>query len=191
MTTIAAIQGDTWAVVAYDSRITEDSRMFTLPGRGGKVAQNGPYLLGAAGDLRAINLLHHVFRPPAPPAQERGEKLDKFMSSKFIPALKSCFDDAQYGEKGAQDSSVLAAVNGTVYEIGSNYEWCHDQRGIYAIGTGGAYALGALYQSNDGRKKKSLTIARSSLKSALAIAASLDVSTGGNIHVITQRSDSS
>lgn len=191
MTTIAAIQGDTWAVIAYDSRITEDSRLFTLPNISGKVAQNGPYLLGAAGDLRAINLLHHVFKPPVPSPGDRGAKLNKFISSRFVPALKACFDEAQYGEKGSQDSSVIAVVNGTVYEIGSNYEWCHDQRGIYAIGTGSAYALGALYESNDGRRKKTLTTARSSLKSALAIASALDVNTGGNIHVITQKSDGS
>lgn len=191
MTTIAAIQGDSWAVIAYDSRITEDSRAFTLPNISGKVAQNGPYLLGAAGDLRAINLLHHTFKPPAPSPSMRGARLNEFISSKFIPALKTCFDDAQYGEKGAQDSSVIAVVNGTVYEIGSNYEWCHDQRGIYAIGTGGTYALGALYESNDGRRKKTLTTARSSLKSALAIASLLDVNTGGNIHVVTQKFETS
>jgi ATP-dependent protease HslVU (ClpYQ) peptidase subunit len=189
VTTIAAIQGDSWAVIAYDSRITEDSRLFTLPGNSGKVAQNGPYLLGAAGDLRAINLLHHVFRPPAPPPGDKGVKLDKFISSKFVPALKACFDEAQYGEKGSQDSSVIVVINGTVYEIGSNYEWCHDEGGIYAIGTGSSYALGALYESNDGRRKKTLTTARSSLKSALTIASALDVNTGGSIHVITQKSD--
>lgn len=191
MTTIAAIQGDGWAVIAYDSRITDDSRSFTLPNVGGKVAQNGSYLLGAAGDLRAINLLHHTFRPPSPSASLRGAKLNEFISAKFVPALKSCFDDAQYGEKGSQDSSVMAVVNGTVYEIGSNYEWCHDQRGIYAVGTGGSYALGALYESNDGRRKKTLTTARSSLKSALAIASLLDVNTGGNIHVQTQKFEGS
>jgi ATP-dependent protease HslVU (ClpYQ) peptidase subunit len=187
MTTIAAIQGDGWAVVAFDSQITEDTRAFLLPTSGGKVAQNGPYILGAAGDMRAINLLHHTFRPPAPPPLERGIKLDHFMATKFVPALKACFDEAQYGEKGAQDSSILVLANGTVYEIGAGYDWCHDQRGIYAIGTGAGYALGSLYESNDARKKKALTSARTNLRSALAIASLLDVHTGGDIHIMTQK----
>lgn len=187
MTTIAAIQGDGWAVVGFDSQITEDSRVFLLPNSNGKVAQNGPYILGAAGDLRAINLLHHSFRPPTPSPAERGVKLDKFISTKFVPALKACFDEAQYGEKGSHESSILAVVNGTVYEIGANYDWCHDQRGIYAVGTGAAYALGALYQSNDARKRKSLTSARTNLKSALSISSLLDVNTGGTIHILTQK----
>lgn len=187
MTTIAAIQGDTWAVVGFDSQITEDSRVFLLPNSAGKVAQNGPYILGAAGDLRAINLLHHSFRPPAPPPSDRGPKLDRFISTKFVPALKSCFEDSNYGEKGSHESSIIAVVNGTVYEIGANYDWCHDQRGIYAVGTGSSYALGALYESNDGRKRRTLTSARANLRSALTIASLLDVNTGGAVHVLTQK----
>jgi ATP-dependent protease HslVU (ClpYQ) peptidase subunit len=190
MTTIAAIQGDGWAVVGFDSQITEDSRIFLLPSAAGKVAQNGPYILGAAGDLRAINLLHHTFRPPAPAPTERGLKLDKFISTKFVPALKSCFDEAQYGEKGSHESSIIAVVNGTVYEIGADYDWCHDQRGIYAVGTGSSYALGSLYESNDGRKRRTLTAARANLRSALTIASLLDINTGGTIHISTQKFES-
>ena len=57
MTTIAAIQGEGWAVVAYDSRVCEDNRSFILPKDAGKVVRNGQYILGAAGDMRALRLL--------------------------------------------------------------------------------------------------------------------------------------
>lgn len=186
MTTIAAIQGDGWAVVGYDSLVTEDSRAFFLPKESGKVGKNGPYLLGAAGDMRAINLVLHSLKPPYPNASDVGAKLDKFISTKFVPALKSCFDEAQYGEKGSQDSSVIVVVNGSVYEVGSNYEWCRDREGLYAIGSGSDYALGSMYEAHQG-KKRTMTHARSSLKSALAISSLLDVNTGGELHILTQK----
>lgn len=185
MTTIAAIQGDGWAIVGYDSRVTEDSRIFSLPKDAGKVVRNGSYLLGAAGDMRAVNLLAHVFKPPVPAATDFGLKLDRFISSKFIPALKSCFDEAQYGEKGENDSTVLVVIHGRIYEIGSGYDWCHDERGLYGIGSGAAYALGAMYVAQEG-KKRTMSQARSSVKAAVAIAARLDPSTAEPVYILTQ-----
>jgi len=143
MTTIAAVQGKGWAVVGFDSRVSDDNRIYQLPKNQGKVVQNGAYLLGAAGDMRAINLLSDVLVPPTPP-HIIDKELDKFISTKFIPALKKCFDDAQYGEKGEHDSAIIAVVNGVIYDIGSEYDWCRDAHGLYAVGTGSQYALGAL-----------------------------------------------
>jgi len=93
VTTIAAIQGEGWAVVAYDSRVTEENRAYVLPKDAGKVVRNGSYILGAAGDMRAVNLLAHTLKPPVPAPTDVGIKLDKFISSKFVPALKACFSN--------------------------------------------------------------------------------------------------
>jgi ATP-dependent protease HslVU (ClpYQ) peptidase subunit len=190
LTTLAAIQGDGWAVIGYDSRVTEDNRIFVLPKESGKVVKNGQYIFGAAGDMRAVNLLAHTFKPPAPSATDYGVKLDKFISSKFVPALKSCFDEAQYGEKGEQDSTVLVVVHGTIYEIGSGYDWCHDDSGVYAMGSGAQYALGAMLASLEG-KKRTMPAARSIVKAAVSISARLDPSTGEPVHVLAQKWDTS
>lgn len=185
MTTIAAMQGDGWAVVGYDSRVTEDNRIFTLPKDAGKVVKNGSYILGAAGDMRAVNLLAHTFKPPVPAPTDVGTKLDKFISSKFIPALKMCFDEAQYGEKGEQDSSVLVVIHGRVYEIGSGYDWCLDEAGIYAFGSGGSYALGAMHAAAVG-KKRTMSHARANVRSAVEIATGLDPASGEPVHILVQ-----
>ena len=189
MTTIAAYQGSTWAVVAYDSKVTEDSRVFTLPKQSGKVFQKGPYILGAAGDMRAVNLLAHTFKPPSPVLNElEGAALDRFMSTKFIPSLKACFEEANYSEKGEQDSTVLAIVNGKVYEIGSNYEWCHDVTGLYALGSGSAYALGAMHALKDSMRG-GIVNARTIVKEAVLIASRLDSDSGEPVYVLSQRPD--
>lgn len=185
MTTIAAVQGDGWAVVGYDSRVTEDSRVFTLPSDNGKVVRNGRYLIGAAGDLRAVNLVSHAFRPPPAPETADRLELDRFVATKLVPALKSCFEAANYGEKGEQDSTIVVVVSGTVYEIGSNYEWCHDSYGLHGLGSGGSFALGALHSSIGGRRV-TIQQARAAVRSAVSIAARLDSQTGGPVHTASQ-----
>jgi ATP-dependent protease HslVU (ClpYQ) peptidase subunit len=185
LTTLAAVQGEGWAVIGYDSRVTEENRIFSLPKDAGKVVRNGQYILGAAGDMRAVNLLAHTFKPPVPTASEYGTKLDKFMSAKFIPALKQCFDDAQYGEKGETDSSVLALIHGRVYEIGGGYDWCLDETGIYAVGSGSDYALGAMFALTEG-KKRTMSHAKSIVKSGIQIATRLDPQTAEPIYIISQ-----
>ena len=172
-------------MIGYDSRVTEENRIFVLPKDAGKVIRNGQYILGAAGDMRAVNLLAHTFKPPVPAATDHGVKLDKFISAKFIPALKQCFDDAQYGEKGEQDSSVLVVVHGRIYEVGNGYDWCLDEAGIYAMGSGSDYALGAMHAYAEG-KKRTLSHAKASVRNAVAIASRLDPGTGEPIHVISQ-----
>jgi len=186
MTTLAAVQGDRWAAFAWDSRVTEEnSRTYELPKKSGKLVENGPYFLGAAGDMRAVNLLTFSFRPPTPPELARGLELDRFISSKFIPELRKCFEGNGYGKDGENDSQVLVIVHGTVYEVGSNYDWCFDSRGIYSRGSGSAYALGALeVELRD--KKRTLQNSKASLRRALEAAASFDPGTGGPIHVQTQ-----
>lgn len=185
MTTIAAVQGKNWAVVGFDSRVSDDSRVYQLPKNQGKVVKNGEFLLGAAGDMRAINLMSHVLVPPMPPPHT-DERLDKFISTKFVPSLKKCFDEAQYGEKGEHDSSLLVVVNGVIYDIGSNYDWCRDSYGLYAVGTGAQYALGALNSMAEG-KNRTLAGAKQMVKDAVKIACRLDSNSAEPVNLLVQK----
>lgn len=187
MTTIAAVQGNGWAVVGFDSRVSDDNRVYQLPKNQGKVSQNGSYLIGAAGDMRAINLMSDVLiTPPPPPYAD--ERLDKFMSNKFIPTLKSCFDEAQYGDKGEHESSIVVIVNGVIYDIGTSYDWCRDAYGLYAVGTGSQYALGALNSMAEG-KNRTLAAAKQMVKDAVRIACRLDSSSAEPVNLLVQKFD--
>jgi ATP-dependent protease HslVU (ClpYQ) peptidase subunit len=191
MTTIVGVQGDGFAVICVDSRI---STMFagglaqvgTLKEGSSKVSTNGKYLLGAAGDVRAINILHHVFQPPTPPPNLRGKKLDQFFTAKFIPALRECFDAQGYSVPdlnenkehiAEQGSSILVAINGTIYIVDGDYSWASESNGIYSVGSGSSYALGAM-QVLLRSKKTTLHQAKSSALRALAIASKFDPYTG-------------
>lgn len=190
MTTIVGIQGNGYAVIASDSRIasTDESgsiyQVTTLSNRLSKISQNGRYIIGAAGDLRAINLLHHVFVPPTPGLSTTGSNLDRFMVKQFVPALRTCFDTAGYNSANKDspnlaeyESTIIVAINGMIYIIDGDYSCLSDRMGIYAIGSGAAYALGSLH-SLIGKKELTITQAKNISMRSLGVAAKFDPYTG-------------
>lgn len=199
MTTIVGIQGDTFAVVCSDSRVSsfdESGLAFqitTLGAGTSKIATNGKYILGAAGDVRAINILHHAFTPPTPPANAYGKKLDQFITRQFIPSLRHVFDEQGYSlpERENSDhlaehsSTIIVVVHGTLYIIEGDYSWTSDTSGIYAIGTGSSYALGAL-QALVGGKKLSAQQAKTAGVKALTVASKFDPYTGSPFQSFVQ-----
>jgi ATP-dependent protease HslVU (ClpYQ) peptidase subunit len=202
MTTIIAIQGDSYSLVCSDSRIStiDDggfaSQIVTLRDGSGKVAANGKYLLGAAGDMRAINILHHAFQPPTPPPGTKGKKLDQFITAKFIPALRTCFEQQGYAlpERDSSNhlaehsSVILVSIHGSIYVVDGDYSWTSDSTNTYALGTGSPYALGALNVLMPKRKISSAQAKTIALK-AIAVAAKYDPYTGSPFHCHIQESE--
>lgn len=201
MTTIIGIQGDGFCVIGVDSRVSsfEDggyaSQIMTLREGTTKVASNGKYLVGVAGDVRAINILHHVFQPPPAPVNIVGRKLDEFVTAKFIPALRECFEQQGYASPESNeekrhiaehDSTVLVAVNGCIYVIDGDYSWASDANGIYALGSGGAYALGACQASFGSKQKVTIQIAKTLLLKSLNVASRFDPHTGAPYYLFVQ-----
>ena len=196
MTTIVGLQGDGFAVICVDSRISEVGRFGTLREGSTKVAVNGKYLLGAAGDVRAINILHYAFNPPAPPPNIKGRKLDEFITQKFIPALRECFESQGYASPDSNeekrhiaehDSTILVVINGVIYIIDGDYAWSAEANGHYAIGSGSDYALGALTAILP-YAKFDIASARKAGMKALSIAAKFDPDTGAPFHWFLQES---
>ena len=203
MTTIIGIQGDGFAVIGVDSRIasvedneTVTTQIFTLAETNSKIASNGRYLIGAAGDVRAINILHHAFKPPECPANLKGKKLDHFFTVKFIPALMECFDAQRYSQPqnenslhmAEQGSAIVVSINGMLYVVDGDYSWASDMSGVYAIGTGAQYALGAAF-SLIGKTRSSIGTARTIVIKSLAAAARFDPNTGAPFHIHVQSNE--
>lgn len=199
MTTIIAIQGPDFALVCSDSRIStmDDggfaSQITTLGYNTSKVAENGKYLLGAAGDMRAINILHHAFQPPLIPPATSGKKLDNFITTKFVPSLRECFEKQGYASPQTEESShiaqhgstVLVVASGVIYVVDGDYSWTSDANGFYALGTGAGYALGAL-QVLCTSKNMTLAQAKKYALKAINVAAKYDPYTGGPFHCYNQ-----
>lgn len=202
MTTIVGIQGDGFSILCSDSRIStvdDDgyvSYIQTLSPTMSKIAQVGPYLIGVAGDIRAINLVNYAFQPPVPPGTMKGKKLDEFITVKFISALRECFDSNGYSPPpkessdhvAQQGSSMIVSVNKTIYQIDNDYAWTTDASGLYAIGTGAFYALGALNILCP--KMPTLTQAKRHILKSLSTAAKYDPHTGQPYQTYIQDSTS-
>lgn len=202
MTTIIALQGEGFAVVGSDSRISTiygeaSSEVGTLSATNPKIGTNGKYILGAAGDLRAINILHHAFQPPVCPPTLKGKKLDRFITTKFIPALRACFDEQGYSQPenkdgkdhiAQHDSQIVCVVNNTIYIIDGDYSWFINNTGLYSIGSGSSYAIGALSVITS---SGSMTVqnAKKAITKCLTIAARFDPHTGSPFTVYTQGID--
>jgi ATP-dependent protease HslVU (ClpYQ) peptidase subunit len=203
MTTIVGYQGEDFAVISVDTRITsidDHGSIYQVSSLGPgctKVAQNGKFLLGAAGDMRAINILHHVFQPPSPTPSLRGRKLDAFMTQKFVPSLIECLDSNGYSpperdsseHKAEQGSTIVAVVNATIYVIENDYAWMSEASCLYATGSGSAYALGALQSITGGKKTLTPMQAKKACLKALGIAAKYDAYTGAPFQTFLQGRD--
>lgn len=173
MTTLVGIQGDGWAILGCDSMVNQEGKIYRLPADYPKLSQRGKIVIGAAGDLRATNVLK-VMDMPQP---ETGADLDFFVEKSLTPALREAFRDA--GIKKKADITCLAAVKGVLYEIGTE-DWCRDSSGYYAVGSGSSYALGALHAIG--------TKDFSAASRALDIAISLDSGTTWPSLVLLQKS---
>ena len=189
MTTILAIQGDDFCAIGSDSQWGDDY------GRVGKMTQPkvvavGKYFIGLAGDTRGANIIQHVFvAPPLPKLS--GNKLTKFMVTQFIPAYRECLEHNGLGlpqyESNPAEASVEALVcaNGVVYQIDSDYSTEMDANGLYAIGSGAHYGLGAM-QMHVGNRKVASTVAKRLLLKSLSISAKFDSGSGAPFHTFIQ-----
>lgn len=203
MTTIIGVQGPGWSIIGSDSKISSfDDQGYitsqsTLPRHSSKIAEKNGYLLGAAGDVRAINLLHHVYEPPSTRYATTREKLDQHITKRVIPTLRQCFDDEGFSppEKGDRDhkaehnSTVIISVKGRIYVVESDYSWVEDETNIYVLGTGSQFARAAMHVITEGvdvgkiSQKKAIPM----VEKALETACTFDPYSGGPFHIFTQK----
>ena len=86
--------------------------------------------------------------------------------------------------KAEHDSELLVAINQTLYHIDGDYSWFTDQTGIYTLGTGAPYALGALHNMPIPRNPAQ---AKKQAIKALATASKYDPNTGSPYHTNIQQ----
>ena len=165
MTTIIAIQHQDGVTMIADSRINADGQPYFHSDMV-KIVSRGKYLIGVAGRVVASQAIQNSWTPPSLGTYKG--KLYNFVITKVIPSLKSFIDDSKlFSDKEKEDGDlfmILLAINGEVFEIDQDYAVARRESGVYAIGSGSDYALGAL------------TVGASGME-AMQVAASLDVNT--------------
>ena len=170
MTTIAARQTQEGIQFAWDQQTTLGSRKehTTHP----KVFANGKIVFAVAGYTRYSNILATMDVPK----RQRKHQPDtfKWVSVVLTNAIRQATKDADFASfednRISNDSVALVAVDNQLFEIGPDYSVAQTQNGLYSIGSGSAYALGAL-------------MAGALLDEAVEIARHYDIYTGGDISV--------
>lgn len=181
MTTLAAIQGNGWAVIGCDSRASDEHGRYVEMSTQ-KVVNNNGVLIAGAGASRGSNILQYGWKPPKPKV---GEDLDNFMTKRFIPEMRKAFQDAGYEGKADEsaaehDSIFLVAIRGVIYPIYQDYSWDREARRVYYAGSGGDLALGALEALNY-TKISTPSAAEKAIRRAIEIAIKHDIFSGGEI----------
>ncbi len=186
MTTLAAIQGDGWAVIGCDSRASDEGgRYMDLATH--KIISNNGVLIAVSGASRGGNIAQFGWKPPKP---TKTENLDLFMTNKFIPSLREAFIKAGFegkedGDAAWHESNLIVCVRGVIYPIFQDYSWDREARNVYYAGSGGDIALGALEVLNY-KKIKSPDVAEKVLRKAIEAAIKHDIYSGGDIHTYVQ-----
>ena len=184
MTAIVGIQGKGWAVIAADSMTTYDDKPYYAKGMD-KVVKKGDYVFAFSGDAIAGNIANFLWIPPK---VIKSISIDVFMQTKVLPSLRETMKDNGYEPDTVKNPDsgfdALICLNGILYEVDQDYLWSRDDRGLYAVGSGGSLALGALAT---GFSKNSMKAAEFAARRAIKISADYNISVGGDIKVITQR----
>jgi ATP-dependent protease HslVU (ClpYQ) peptidase subunit len=184
MTAIVGIQGKGWAVIAADSMTTYDDKPYYAKGVD-KAIRKGDYVFAFAGDAVAGNIAEFLWTPPK---LIKTMPLDAFIQVKVLPSLRDAMREHGYEPDVIKDPNAgfdaLICLNGVIYEIDEEYMWSRDDRGLYAVGSGGQLALGALAT---GFSKNSMKAAEFAARRAIKISADYCIGVGGDVKVITQK----
>jgi ATP-dependent protease HslVU (ClpYQ) peptidase subunit len=148
MTTIIGLQYDDHAFLAADSQVTDGDRPFRHK-LVSKIVQRGPYVISCAGEDQPIDILQHIWKPLPIPASAKKD-LFHFVVAEVMPSMRKCLTEngyvfpLTYEDADERGFDALLVVNGTIFQFSNWMAVIMRDDGIYGIGSGSAYAIGAI-----------------------------------------------
>jgi ATP-dependent protease HslVU (ClpYQ) peptidase subunit len=179
MTTIVGVQYEDKCVLGADSQVTDPDGRIQRHSQMVKISQRGDLLIAGSGEVNPCDIAQHIWNPPKLTAAHKKD-VYHFAITKVVPSLRKCLKDNGYNFEEERDKSTneqrfhfLIAVGGEIFDISDDLSVTRSQDGLYAVGNGSAYALGALH-------------AGAKAEEALEIAEKLDAYTSGPFQVVEQ-----
>ena len=151
MTTIIGLQYDNRCAIVVDSRVVDDSGYIYTHPDSKKIAERNGFLIAGAGEVTPCDIAQHIWEPPVPSKADKKD-LFHFMVAKVMPSLRKCFLLNGIDLNAPKEESrfnLLIAICGELFDIDDELSVSRNENGIYAVGSGGAYAIGALYAGAD------------------------------------------
>jgi ATP-dependent protease HslVU (ClpYQ) peptidase subunit len=175
MTTIIGLEYKDKCFIVADSQTTDaDGKIYSHP-EVKKITENGSFLIAGSGETLACDIAQHIWESPVPTKQDK-EDLYRFMITKAMPSLRKCMTENGYNfDESKSDGrfQFLIAVCGEIFDVDQELCVSMSADGMYAVGSGGAYALGALHAGADAHQ-------------AMDIAAKITAFTAGPYYSKTQ-----
>lgn len=148
-----------------------------------KVFRKGAMLIGIAGNPRAGQLLNHTFEPPPHP-----DHLDAlaYLVGPWMNEVRDCFkahgfSRSREGQETNAGFSMLLGYRGRLFVVYDDFQVFESVLSYQAIGSGRAYALGALMVL---QYCTALTPAER-VQTALTVAAGFNPYCAGPFHLLT------
>ena len=151
MTTIIGIEYDTRCLMVADSQTTDDNGFIYNHPHVKKLEDRGSFIIGGSGEVLPCDIAQHIWDPPTITSKDKKD-LYHFMIVKAMPSLRKCLSDNGYNFDETKTESrfqFLISVCGEVFDIDHDLSVSKNASGIYAVGSGAAYALGALHAGAD------------------------------------------
>lgn len=151
MTTIVGVQYEHSSVIWVDSRVTDDNgRIFSHPDMK-KFAEIGDFIIAGSGETLPCDIAQHLWIPPKLTPKDKKD-IYKFMITKVMPSLRKCLSDNGFNfeeendkKKDGERFHFIISCCGELFDIDQELSVCRDESGFYVAGSGGEYALAALW----------------------------------------------
>lgn len=146
---VVSMGGDSAGVAGWQLTLRKDRKVF----------HNEGFLIGGTSSFRMLQLLRYAFMPPL---YDGLTKLDRYMATTFVGALRQCFKDGGYAQKNNEQESggtFLVGYRGHLFEIADDYQVGESLNNYAAVGCGAEVALGVLYATPKMRPAKRLELA--------------------------------
>lgn len=143
------IGADSAGVGGYSLTVRKDRKVFKV----------GDFVIGGTSSFRMLQLLHHVFTPPA---YDEAVGLEKYMATAFIDAIRECFKAGGYLKKDSERESggcFLVGFRGRLFQIGDDFQVGEPLADYDAVGCGSEIARGVLYATPDMQPRKRVELA--------------------------------
>ena len=113
-----------------------------------KIAQRGALLIAGAGEVAPCDIAQNIWIPPQFTAKDKKD-VYRYMITKVMPSLRKCLTENGYNfdedKKDGMRFQFLIAAGGEIFDIDEDLSVMKSDDNMYAIGSGGSFALGALY----------------------------------------------
>jgi ATP-dependent protease HslVU (ClpYQ) peptidase subunit len=155
-----------------------------------KLWVDGKYLIGCAGDVRAIQVLRYRMDWPTYRPKEDRDWL-RFVVTRVVPAMRSAMEGQVLGldEDYLGDIQVIMATRGRFAAVYGNGAVMSDRTGRFAIGSGAQEALGFMGSSGPWDAAQVVSAVRRSAATNIGVSGPVSVADTKSLQVVTEGGD--